>query len=93
MCKAKALIIEIFLFALLAISIIGCDDRVRQTLVPYFTSSLQTLSTGLIEALESELYPEGSSTSDSTSSDSSSSSSSSSTSSSDSSSSSSSSST
>ncbi len=65
--KTTALIVGIFLSTLFIIATTGCDDRVRQTFVPYFTSSLQTLSTGLIEALESELYPEGSSTSDSSS--------------------------
>jgi len=53
----------------------GCDDRVRQAFVPYLTSSLQSLSTGLIEALESEIYPESSSSSSSSDSSSSSSSS------------------
>lgn len=53
---------------LLIFQIAGCTETVRQTFVPYLTTGLHSIADGLIEALESELYPENNSSSSSSSS-------------------------
>ena len=67
MCKWK--VVKSFMLTIIIVTpflSIGCNDRVRQAIVPNLFEGLNLIADGLLEGLEREVYPEGDNVSSST---------------------------